>query len=197
MSEKNYLTAEGDQPGSIIFVHNKYRCGKDRTRHDITYVKCVLCSQPSLCPGRCKIKNYSFQAAHQHNHDQVEDIAMKTHLATISLKRKAEISSGNVTLKELFNTEIQNHQEVKEHLTFTVMEPALRKRRKMMYPTLPKSAISSVEVLQNMEDVSFNQYYEGSVISANDCCLIFMSPKLIEIMQEYNGPIFIDGTFKC
>ena len=35
---------------------------------------------------------------HQQNHDQVEDIAMKTHLAKISLKRKAEISSGNVKI---------------------------------------------------------------------------------------------------
>ena len=48
-----------------------------------------------------------------------------------------------------------------------------------------------------MEGLSFNQHYKGSVILSNDCRLIFMPPKLIEIMQEYNGPIFIDGTFKC
>ena len=56
------------------------------TRHDIPYVKCVLCNQPSLCPGRGKIKNGSFEAMHQHNHGQVEDLGMKTHLAKISLK---------------------------------------------------------------------------------------------------------------
>ena len=113
-----------------------------------------------------------------HDHVQVEDLQLKKHVAKVNLKRKAETTSGHISLREFFHEEVKQYDEAKGQLTFAMMEATLRKRRKRIYPTLPSSAIASIELLENMEDATFNRYYMGYV-RVGDECLIFMSPKVI------------------
>ena len=194
--QTNYIITEGERRGSVMYIHENYHYRKDRNRNEIIYMKCVNCLPPRSCPGRGKVQNLSFQVTCEHNHDKVDDKLLKVHAAKVSMKRKAETSSGHISLREIYNEEIKQHQEAKGQLTFAMLEPTLRKRRKRNYPTLPISATASIELLETMEDATFNRFYKGSVSVDEECCLIFMSPKLIEIMKHYDGPIFIDGTFK-
>ena len=118
------------------------------------------CLPPIPCPGRGKNLNFSFQVTCTHNHVQMEDLQLKTHVVKVDLKQKAETTSGHISFREAFNKEIKQNDEAKGQLTFAMLEVTLRKRRKRIYPILPSLA------------------------------------KVIEIMKQYDGQIFIDGAFK-
>ena len=67
MSEpKNYLVTEGEQRGSVMYVHDNYHYRKDRERNDTMYVKCVDCLPPISCLGRGKSQFFSFQVTCAH-----------------------------------------------------------------------------------------------------------------------------------
>ena len=128
---------EGIKLNSFNYLSEGFLYVKVRTSQQFTYVRCTL-NKSFGCPGYAKIDNVTNTLITTSAHDHGEE-AYKRGVYSLrnKLKRAAETSSER--LREVFN-ETCREDPLKNMITFQQIESSMCKRRRCLFPPLPKDA---------------------------------------------------------
>ena len=180
---------EGKRRNSKLYIHSGFTYQVHHENKASYNMRCQYWRVKS-CKAGGKIDKIDdlFTPTGFHLHEAPDDVDV-TELKG-ELKRKAETSSN--ALRELFDDVTAGADErTASAVSFNQVESTLLKRRRMVEPTLPTTALGAISRMEEFQDIC--PFYRGSVINGDENAIIF----ILENENMTSDTVGIDGTFKC
>ena len=184
-----YSLVEGKKLNSTNYESEGFRYVKSRECETTIYLKCALFRTHScLSIGRIdKITNL-LEVTRVHTHD-TESHNGKKILLSNAIKRKAEISTGN--LREVFN-ETCRDADGASSVTFRRLGSSMFKRRRIRQPKIP-SSVQEFDAL--LQDTQYSAIHIQTVLHLDQAAMIFGSVRMLDSLKESTDMQY-DTTFK-
>ena len=133
-----YSLIEGKKLNSNNYECQSFRYIKSREHGNSIYLKCSLFRNNSCtCAGKINKQTNLLELTSAHNHDSAAYNSGRIIISN-TVKSKAENSTTN--LRELFNETCRGSDEASS-VTFRILESSMYKRRRILQPKLPTSAL--------------------------------------------------------
>ena len=173
-----YNTVEGKRLFSKNNYSQGYRYVKSRESSTIIHLKCALFRSHS-CQSFAKIDKISnlLEVTKIHNHSECAHNSDKIVLCN-NIKRGAEISTAN--LREIFNDCCRN-SDVASSLTFKDIESTMCKRRRILQPKIPSSALEFDTLLK---DSLYSANHLTTAIDQGEMSTIFGSNCMLNFIMD-------------
>ena len=185
-----YSTIEGKKLNSSNYECQGFRYVKSREYGNSIYFKCALFrSNSCTCTGMINKQTDLLEIKCPHNHDAAAHKSEKIIISN-TIKSKAEISTVN--LREVFNDSCREQNEAAS-VTFKCLESSMYKRRRILQPKMPSSALEFGSHLQ--ESHNFTRNHFQTVIDNDEVAVIWGSEQMINNLRNSSDKQF-DATFK-
>jgi hypothetical protein len=194
-------TTEGSRKGSAFFWIDSRAHIKDREYEKSICLKCRYYSNMIPCKGRAIINKDSNLARFTIQHTCAADTKdIDVCLVKASLKRSAETTQEN--LRQLYNAQMEEHEEIRGMLSFPEVESSMYKRRRLNLPVNPKNIKTTVEMMEDTENNPYSEIYLGHVEQNEEMAIVFGKKEQIDLVKaalvenpEACKTAFVDGTF--
>ena len=184
-----YSLIEGKKIHSKNYECQSFRYVKSREFGDSIYLKCALFRTKSCtCIGKINKKTNLFELTGAHNHDLAAFNSGKIFISN-TVKRRAENSTTN--LRELFNETCRESDEASS-VTFKRLESNMYKRKRILQPKLPSSALEFDSFLQESQ---YRTNHIQTIIYNDQVAVIWGSSQMVNFLRNAEE-IQFDATFK-
>lgn len=110
---------------------------------------------------------------------------------------KRMAASDETPLRQIFNDICCSAPETAQQISFSELEGAMYKRRRLSQPALPTSGNEAHEFVNESRyaQVDGEDFYRGAVDVDNDGIALIFASQQLSLLESSSG-VYFDGTFK-